>query len=79
MRECGVTSVDESEVPEMWRAAALGKVQGLSEESVRHSSSGKFGMLIFVFRGNPFLVAIIVTLTFVSSTTKRLRMVNTSI
>ncbi|CAE6478025.1 unnamed protein product [Rhizoctonia solani] len=33
MRECGVTSVDESEVPEMWRAAALSKVQGLSEES----------------------------------------------
>lgn len=33
MRECGVTSVDESEVPETWRAAALSKVQGLSEES----------------------------------------------
>ncbi|CAE6442637.1 unnamed protein product [Rhizoctonia solani] len=33
MRECGVTSVDESEVPEMWRTAALSKVQGLSEES----------------------------------------------
>lgn len=34
MRECGVTSVDESEVPETWRAATLSKVQGLSEESV---------------------------------------------
>ncbi|KAG8710877.1 hypothetical protein FRC09_020894, partial [Ceratobasidium sp. 395] len=33
MRECGVTSVDESEVPEVWRAATLSKVQGLSEES----------------------------------------------
>ncbi|KAF8678167.1 Endoplasmic [Rhizoctonia solani] len=33
MRECGVTSVDESQVPEMWRTAALSKVQGLSEES----------------------------------------------
>ncbi|KAB5591061.1 Endoplasmic oxidoreductin 1 [Ceratobasidium theobromae] len=33
MRECGVTSVDESEVPEMWRAAALSEVKGLSEES----------------------------------------------
>ncbi|KAG9096668.1 hypothetical protein FRC06_008438 [Ceratobasidium sp. 370] len=33
MRECGVTSVDESEIPEAWRAAALSKVQGLSEES----------------------------------------------
>ncbi|QRW08041.1 endoplasmic oxidoreductin-1 [Ceratobasidium sp. AG-Ba] len=35
MRECGVTSVDESEVPETWRAATLSKVQGLSEESRR--------------------------------------------
>ncbi|CCO27201.1 Endoplasmic oxidoreductin-1 [Rhizoctonia solani AG-1 IB] len=33
MRECGVTSVDESQVPEMWRTAALSKVEGLSEES----------------------------------------------
>ncbi|KAG8745215.1 hypothetical protein FRC10_008527 [Ceratobasidium sp. 414] len=33
MRECGVTSVDESEIPETWRAATLSKVQGLSEES----------------------------------------------
>ncbi|TFK54179.1 endoplasmic oxidoreductin [Heliocybe sulcata] len=31
-RECGITTVDESEIPEKWRAAALSKVELPSEE-----------------------------------------------
>jgi len=33
-RECGITTVDESEIPERWRAAALSKIESSSLEKV---------------------------------------------
>lgn len=38
-RECGITTVDESEIPEAWRAAALSKVETPSQ-GTRHKLPG---------------------------------------
>lgn len=38
-RECGITTVDESEIPERWRAAALSKIESSSLEK-RNSLPG---------------------------------------